>query len=168
MAADAISPALLVLVPIVIAAGLLRFGLFKKRPGRRRDFDQARGADSGAFATIPLIAGFTGLRRTPPWIAVMSNSLNPTLRFGPDGIEYRVLRRRYVPYDRIRSVEVGSAPATTNLRFVFRGAALTFTANLGSKAAAREALGLLPGFVPRGKKAAQLEQSTVGNRPDRT
>ncbi len=118
----------------------------------------ARDVGTDGLVTIPVIATFIGLRWVFPWIALASNSLNPSLRLGPEGMEYRVLRRRHVPYAAIQSVEIRTAPGTVNLHFVFRDAALTFTANVANKRSAQDALGRLPSYVPRGKAARELER----------
>lgn len=119
----------------------------------------ARDVGADPVVTIPVMATFIGLRWLSPWIALATNSLNPSLRLGAEGMEYRVLRRRYVPYATIQSVEVRTAPGAVNLNFIFRDAAFTFTANVANKPSAQDALRRLPPYVPRGKSARQLESN---------
>ena len=125
--------------------------------------DRSAALDAGDartddFVTIPVIATLIGLRWVSPWVALASNSLNPSLRLGVEGMEYRVLRRRHMPYTAIQSVEMRTAPGTVNLHFVFRDAAFTFTANVANKKSAQDALRRLPPSVPRGKAARELER----------
>lgn len=144
---------------VVLAVSLLLVGLFLVRRTRPHQVHDGAGAVADGLVRIPVIATFLGLRWLSPWIALAANSLNPSLSLGPGGMEYRVLRRRYVSYAAVESVEVRTALGTMNLNFVFRDTAVTFTANVGDKAAARTALRRLPPYVPRSNRARRLEQS---------
>lgn len=117
----------------------------------------AGDARTDAFVTIPVIATFIGLRWFPPSLALVTNSLNPSLRLGKEGMEYRVIRQRFGSYAAIQSVEVRTAVGTVNLHFVFRDTAFTLTANVTNKRSAQDALSLLPPYVPLGRRARQLE-----------
>lgn len=115
--------------------------------------------DAAGVATIPVFATFTGLSLAWPWLALATNSLNPRLAIGPSGLKYRVLAVRTAPLDLIASVDVQTGPGTVNLYFVFRDGPFTLSANVGTEAAALQALERLPRSIARGPGAVSLEPS---------
>lgn len=143
----------------VQAAVLVGVYLLGRRVLRSRMRQRPAGPmviDAGGAACVPVLATFAGLCGLSPWIALAVNSLNPHLRFGAGGIDYRVLRRRFMPYGAISSVDVRTAPGTVNLCFAFDCALVTFAANLGDETLAREALRRLPDAVPLTPRARAL------------
>jgi len=79
---------------------------------------------------IPLRASFTGLSFLPG-IALGHNSLNPLLHLHPDGIEYRVIRRRRRHWSDVARVDAFTAFGTRDLTFRWTDTVFAFTANIG-------------------------------------
>jgi len=111
--------------------------------------------DGAGGRTIPLVAAFSGLR-WPPWIALASNNLNPSLVMAPHGVTCRVLMRRTRAWHEVERVDVRIFGATVNLDFVFRGSAVTFTANVGSVVLAARVLALVPEGIPLTDRARSV------------
>lgn len=115
--------------------------------------------DQFGVSTIPVFATFTGLSVAPSWLALATNSLNPHVAIGAQGLEYRVLGLRTAPFDTIKSVDVMTGPGTVNLCFTFTDGLFTLAGNVGDEASAVQALRLLPKSIARGAEAAALEQA---------
>lgn len=93
----------------------------------------------GQSRNIPLMASFSGWKGIP-WAGWAFNSLGPRLVLHPGHIEYRVIRTRSKPYDAIESVDYRRAFATTNVVIAFTDSIVTFAANTGGEAAARDVI----------------------------
>ncbi|RYD28720.1 MAG: hypothetical protein EOP89_01790 [Lysobacteraceae bacterium] len=104
--------------------------------------------DQMGGAHIPVLATFGGVRGLPWWYAVATNNAKPSLVVTPDGLDFRVVSRHRRSWDEIERIDVRQAPGTVNLDVTFRGALLTFSANLGTVPLAAHVLSLIPGSVP--------------------
>ena len=149
---------LVAVLQILVLGGLFLLGRRFLRSKKSLGSAGPVSVDTLGLATIPVFATFTGLRGLSPWLAVATNSLNPYLRIAPDGLEYRVIRKRAAPFSTIESVEVRRGPGTVNLCFVFTSGLFTFSANVGDDASALQALGRLPASIPRGPNARKLQR----------
>ena len=163
MTSQFVTSTLVMLVQIAVLGGVFllarRFMRSKRRLGSAGPIVVGRDGS----ATIPVFATFTGLKGLSPWIAIASNNLNPLLRFGPLGMEFKVIWKRAVEYANIASVEVRTGPGTVNLCFVFNDSPFTFSANVGDEASAGEILPRLPQSVSRGPLAKRLERPVALN-----
>lgn len=112
------------------------------------------GADGAA--TIPVLATFTGVRGLPWWYGVATNNAKPLLMIAKDGIHFRVIRLQRRPYADIECVDIRIATGTVNLDITFRGALLTFAANLGAVPLAEHVLAMLPEGTPLSGRATAL------------
>ena len=113
--------------------------------------------DQAGRAQIPVLATFSGVRGLPWWYAVATNNAKPLLVVAPDGLEFRVIRRRQRSWAEIECVDVRQAPGTVNLDVTFRDAVLTFSANLGAVPLAAHVLSLIPASVPLSDRAARVK-----------
>jgi len=93
---------------------------------------------------VPVLTTFTGLAGLPSLVAIASNSLNPSRLIHPRGLDYRVTLARSVAFGDIASVRIQTAPATTNLVFIFVGGVFTLSANVGQAAVAQAVLSAYP------------------------
>jgi hypothetical protein len=91
----------------------------------------------GANRIVPVLATFGGLRGLT-WIGVSRNNLSPRLVIEPDGISFKVLRSQSRRYEQIEQIDLRMFGATINIRFLFRGEATTFDANVGNLALAAD------------------------------
>ena len=102
----------------------------------------------------PLRAAFTGLRGVP-WLALATNSIAPLLVLDEKHVEYRVIRLRRRAYALITQVDLRLALGTVNVVLTFADTPFTFTANVGTRARARDVLSILAGrgcaFTERAK-----------------
>ena len=129
---------------IVSLIGLLVFGAVLYVLFRVSRTGAAAGLQNDGGTKMPVAAAFTGVRGMPWWYAVANNSAAPLLVIYPDEVLCRVIRRRRRPFSAIESIDVNTGPGTVNVRLVFRGERLTFSANVRTKEAARAVLMLLP------------------------
>lgn len=105
---------------------------------------------------IPVKATFAGVRIGPSGIAVASNNASPLFIIRPEGIEYRVLRRQKRAWADIELIDVRTTWRTVNIEMQFRGALLTFAANVGDAQAAHRALALVPAGTPMTARASAI------------
>jgi len=150
---------LVFLAQIALMLGLFLIGRRVMRSKFRLGSAGPISVDQSGVAAIPVFATFTGLSVGLPWLAIATNSLNPRLAIGAQGLEYRVTGLRTAPFDTIRSVDVITGPGTVNLCFTFTQGPFTFAANVGDEASAAQALRLLPRSIPRRAQAAALERT---------
>ena len=113
--------------------------------------------DQTGGAHIPVLATFSGVRGLPWWYAVATNNAKPSLVITPTGIDFRVVRRDRRSWKDIEGIDVRQAPGTVNLDVTFRGALLTFSANLGSVPLAAHVLSLIPAPVPLSDRAIAIK-----------
>lgn len=113
--------------------------------------------DETGAAEIPVLATFLGVRGLPWWYAVATNNAKPLLVVATDGIGFRVVRRQQRSWDEIECIDIRQAPGTVNFDVSFRGALLTFSANLGSVALAAHVLSLIPASVPLSDRAVTVK-----------
>jgi hypothetical protein len=97
---------------------------------------------------LPVKVTFAGLRVLSQWVAVASNNASSYLIVGQSGTEYRVIKEYRRSFADIEQVDVRTAWRTANIEIQFRGAALTFAANVGAEEAAQSALALFPASTP--------------------
>ena len=81
---------------------------------------------------IPVRASFLGFRRLP-WLAIAHDNRSSQIVLHDDRIATRALVARERRYDEIETVDVFQSWKTQNLRLVWRGATLVFSANVGSE-----------------------------------
>ncbi|WP_230631089.1 hypothetical protein [Sphingomonas sp. Leaf37] len=129
------------------------------RPARSR-YERAAVAnitiDQTGAADVPVLATFSGVRGLPWWYAVATNNARPSLVVTPGGLDFRVVRRHRRSWGEIERIDVRQAPGTVNLDVTFRGALLTFSANLGSVPLAGHVLSLIPASVPLSDRAVAV------------
>ncbi|MET0338509.1 MAG: hypothetical protein ABW063_12210 [Caulobacter sp.] len=111
-------------------------------------------------SSVPVIAAFTGVRGLPWWFAVAVNNANPTLAITPSAVRVKVIRTTEHAMADVELVDVRTAWKTVNLHIRFKGQALTYAANLGSRSLARDALTLLPSHVPMTSRAKALQDGS--------
>jgi hypothetical protein len=111
-------------------------------------------------AVVPVLASFTGVTFLP-WVALATNNLKPFLAIHPDRIEYRVVRRTTRPSADITEVDVQLARRTVNLVFRFHGTSVTFSANVGQRALAAQALARLPETVALTPAARRVRDTVL-------
>jgi hypothetical protein len=123
----------------------------------RSRFEHATAAnitvDQMGEAHIPVLATFSGVRGLPWWYALATNNAKPSLVITPNGLDFRVVRRLWRSWDELERIDVRQAPGTVNLDVTFRGALLTFSANLGTVPLAAHVLSLIPASVPLSNRA---------------
>ena len=112
--------------------------------------------DADGAATIPVLATFTEVRGLPWWYGVATNNAKPLLVIAKDGIRFRVIRLRRRAYAEIERVDIRILTGTVNLDITFRGALLTFAANLGAVPLAAHVLAMLPGGTSLSARATAL------------
>ncbi len=143
---------------------LLATGLFFGMPwlvwrrlkaGRPSTQPRPIGDDGAGGHVVPLVATFHGVRGLP-WVALLSNTLNPRLVVTPTGIAYHVVRRGSRSFGQIVQVDVRTFGATVNLSFAFHDSRITLDANVGSETLARAVLALLPPTVAISDRATKL------------
>jgi hypothetical protein len=118
----------------------------------------------GANRIVPVLATFGGLRGLT-WIGVSRNNLSPRLVIEPDGISFKVLRSQSRRYEQIEQIDLRMFGATINIRFLFRGEATTFDANVGNLALAAEVLKLLTPHVALSERARDfVDRQDVKNQ----
>ena len=113
--------------------------------------------DRMGSAHIPVLATFSGVRGLPWWHPVAMNNAKPALVVAADGIGFRVICRQQRPWDEIERIDINQAPETVNFDVTFRGALLTFSANLGSVPLAAYVLSLIPASVPLSDQAVAIK-----------
>jgi hypothetical protein len=115
---------------------------------------------NGGWVAIRVAAAFGGFTFLPWWLAISTNSANPRLEIGPEGIRYRALALREATFAQIAEVDVRTAWRTVNLLIRFRDGPGTFSANVRIRDEAARALRLLEGRAPLSERARQiLEQA---------
>ena len=92
---------------------------------------------------VPLLAGFLGIKFLPPLLGFAKNNINPQLNFLWDGIEYKLLTKKFKKYSDIAMVDILILAGTKNLIFKFFNSIFTFSGNLYSEDNLRSALGFL-------------------------
>ena len=117
--------------------------------------------DQAGGAHIPVLATFSGVRGLPWWYAVATNNAKPSLVITPTSIDFRVVRRDRRSWEEIERIDVRQAPGTVNLDVTFRGALLTFSANLGSVPLAAHVLSLIPASVPLSDRAVAIKTASA-------
>lgn len=103
---------------------------------------------------IPVTATFAGVRGLPSQIAIASNNARPLFAVGPEGIEYRVIRKSKRSFADIERIDVRKSWRTVNIEFLFRGEMLILIVNAGTDPVARTILQSIPDSVPMTPQAA--------------
>jgi hypothetical protein len=107
---------------------------------------------------IPVRASFLGFRILPA-LAIAYDNRSSQIVLYDDRIATRVLVAREHRYDEIESVDVYQAWKTHNLRLVWRGKTLVFSANVGSE----ERLAELVRFLVRKGVAASSRANALAH-----
>lgn len=113
--------------------------------------------DQAGATHIPVLATFSGVRGLPWWYAVATNNANPSLAVTLDGLDFRVVRRHQRSWNEIERIDIRQAPGTVNFDVTFRGALLTFSANLGAVPLAMRVLSLIPASVTLSDRAVAVK-----------
>ena len=143
-------------VQLIMLPAMLYMLFLVIRAGTARTPPSVGGVTPDGGKVIPVKATFAGLRGLSQWVAVASNNASPYLIVGQSGIEYRVIKQHKRPFVDIEQVDVRTAWRTVNIEILFRGAALTFAANVGTEDAARAALALFPASTPMTSRARAI------------